>query len=130
MAMAGHNSKALMCDFPLKVWKRFRDYVFFVWTHDTAKLPSFIDYLNNIDETEKIKFTMQIANEVNGLDFLNLKIKYLNDKLLVDVYSKLTNSFTYVLPSTCYPIKNINKVPQGIALRFPRICDTKNCDTC
>ena len=130
MAMAGHNSKALMCDFPPKVWKRFRDDVFFVWTHDTAKLPSFIDYLNNMDETEKTKFTMQIANEVNGLDSLNLKIKCLNDKLLVDVYSKPTNSFTYVLPSTCYPMKNINKVPQGTALRFRRICDTKNCDTC
>ena len=130
MAMAGYNSKALMCDFPPKVWKRFRDDVFFVWTHDTAKLPSFIDYLNNMDETEKTKFTMQIANEVNGLDSLNLKIKCLNDKLLVDVYSKPTNSFTYVLPSTCYPMKNINKVPQGTALRFRRICDTKNCDTC
>ena len=124
MAMAGHNSKALMYDFPPKVWKIFRDDVFFVWTHDTAKLPSFIGYLNNIDETEKIKFTMQIANEVNGLDFLDLKIKCLNDKLLVDVYSKPTNSFTYVLPSTCYPMKNINKVPQGIALRLRRICDT------
>ena len=24
----------------------------------------------------------------------------------------------------CYPMKNINKVPQGIALRLQRICDT------
>ena len=37
---------------------------------------------------------------------------------------KPTNSFTYVLPSTCYPMKNINEVPQGIALRLRRICDT------
>ena len=37
--MAGHNRKALMHDFPPKLWKRFRDYVFVVWTHDTAKLP-------------------------------------------------------------------------------------------
>ena len=80
-------------------------------------------YLNNIDETGKIKFTMQIADEVNGLEFLDLKIKCLKGKLSVDVYSKPTNSFTYVLPSTCYPMKNINKVPQGIALRLRRICD-------
>ena len=112
IAMAGHDSKALMYDFPPKVWKRFRDDVFVVWTHDTAKLPSFLDYLNNIDETGKIKFTMQIADEVNGLEFLDLKIKCLNGKLSVDVYSKLTNSFTYVLPSTCYPTKNINKLPK------------------
>ena len=124
IAMAGHDSKTLMYDFPPKVWKRFRDDVFVVWTHDAAKLPSFLDYLNNIDETGKIKFTMQIADEVNGLEFLDLKIKCLKDKLSVDVYSKPTNSFTYVLPSTCYPMKNINKVPQGVTLKLRRICDT------
>ena len=108
----------------ISLWKRFRDDVFVIWTHHTAKLSSFLDYLNNIDETGKIKFTMQIADEVNGLEFLDLKIKCLKGKLSVDVYSKPTNSFTYVLPSTCYPMKNINKVPQGIALRLRRICDT------
>ena len=59
---------------------------------------------------------MQIADDVNGLEFLDLKIESLNGKLLVDVYSKPANSFTYVMPSTCYPVKNINKVPKGIAL--------------
>ena len=34
------------------------------------------------------------------------------------------NSFTYVLASTCYPKENINNVPEGIALRLRRICDT------
>ena len=28
------------------------------------------------------------------------------------------------MPSMCYPMKNINQVPQGIALRLRRICDT------
>ena len=28
------------------------------------------------------------------------------------------------MPSTCFPRKNIEKVPQGVALRFRRICDT------
>ena len=70
IAMAGHDSKALMYGFPPKVLKRLRDYGFVVWTHGTAKLPSFLDYLINIDKTGKIKFTMQIADEVNGLEFL------------------------------------------------------------
>ena len=34
------------------------------------------------------------------------------------------NSFTYALASTCYPKENINNVPEGIALRLRRICDT------
>ena len=112
-----------MYDFRPKAWTRFRD-VCVVWTHDTAKLPSFLDYLNNIDDTGKIKFTMQIADDVNGLEFLDLKITCLNGKLSVDVYSKPTNSFTYVMPSMYYPMKNINKVPQGTVLRLRRICNT------
>ena len=67
---------------------------------------------------------MQIADEVNGLEFFDLKIKCLNGKLSVHVYSNSTNSFTYILPPACYPVKNINKVPQGTALRLRRICDT------
>ena len=122
IAMARHDSKALIYVFPPKVWKRFRDDVFVVWTHDTAELPSFLDYLNDIHDTRKIKFTMQIADDINGLEFLDLKIRYLDDKLSVEVYSIPTNSFAYVMLPTCYPMKNINKVPQGIALRLRRIC--------
>ena len=45
-------------------------------------------------------------------------------KTSVDVYSKPTNSFTYVLPSTCYLFKYIGKVLKGIALRLSGICNT------
>ena len=43
---------------------------------------------------------MQTADDVNRLEFLNLKITCLNGKLSVDVYSKPTNSFIYL----CYAI--------------------------
>ena len=69
IAMAGHNSKALIYDFPLKMRKRFRGDVFVVWTHDTANFFC----LSKIDETGKIKFTLQIADDLNGLEFLDLK---------------------------------------------------------
>ena len=51
---------------------------------------------------------MQIADEQNLLEFLDLKIKY-NGTLSADVNSKSINSFTYVMPSLCYPIKIIKK---------------------
>ena len=66
---------------------------------------------------------MQVADE-NGIEFLDLKLKIVEGKINADVYSKPTNSFTHVLPSTCYPYKNIRNVPKGIALRLWRICDT------
>ena len=83
-----------MYHFPPNAWKRFRDDVLAVWTHDTAKLPPFLDCPNNINDTGKIKFIVQIADDLNDLEFLDLKIKFLNGKLSVDVYFKSKNSFT------------------------------------
>ena len=73
VAMAGNESKALIYGFLSKVWTRFIDDVFVVLAHNTAKLPSFLYYLNNINDTVNIKFTMQIADDLNGLEFLHLK---------------------------------------------------------
>ena len=123
IAMAHFDIRAENYDLKPTVWKRFRDDVFSVWTHDVNTLPAFLDYLNNVDNTGKIEFTMQIGND-NGLEFLDLKLKIQNGKISVDVYSKPTNSFTYVMPSTCYPRKNIKNVPRGIALRLKRIYDS------
>ena len=64
------------------------------------------------------------AAEDDGLGFLDLKLKMVNGKISVDVFSKPTNSFTYVLPSTCYPNRNIRNVPKGIALRLRRNCNS------
>ena len=75
--------------------------------------------MNSIDTSGKIEFTMSIANNYSVLEFLDLSL-HINEhkRICDDVYAKPTNSFTYVLPSTCYPKKCINKVPKGIALRL------------
>ena len=41
-----------------------------------------------------------------------------------NIYSKPTNTFSYVLSSICYPKRNIGNVPKGVALRLRRICDS------
>ena len=87
-------------------------------------LPSFLDYLKNVDEAGKIKFTIEVVEQENFLEFLDLRTKCVDGKLSVDVFAKPTNSFTYLKPSTCYPRKSINNVLRAIALRLRRICDT------
>ena len=67
---------------------------------------------------------MEIADQEKGLEFPDLRIKCVDGKRSVDVFAKLTNSFTQVKPSTCYPCQSINNVPHGIALRLCQICDT------
>ena len=123
LALASYESKALAFDVIPTTWKRFRDDMFVVWTNGPASVSLFLEYLNKTDKTRKIQFTMQAAGD-DGLEFLDLKLKMVNGKISVDVFSKPTNSFTYVLPSNCYPNRNIRNVPKGIALRLRRICDS------
>ena len=54
--------------------KKYRDYILTIWTHGSDTLESFLDYLNQIDLTGKIKFTMQVQDE-DGIEFLDLKLK-------------------------------------------------------
>ena len=67
---------------------------------------------------------MSVANE-SVLEFLDLSL-HINKqkKICVHIYAKPTNSFTYVLPSTCYSKRNLKNIPKGIALRLRRICDS------
>ena len=75
-----------------------------------ALLFSFSDYLNTMDKTGKIKFTMEITGDI-GLEFLDLKLKISEGKIRVVVYAKSTNSFNYTKPNTCYPKNNICNIP-------------------
>ena len=79
--------------------------------------------MNNIDRTKKIQFTMKVTKDF--LEFLDLKLKF--DKeykhILVEIFAKATNNFTYELPSTCFPKNSTENVPKGAALQLRRICD-------
>ena len=65
---------------------------------------------------------MEVAEPGNYLQFLDLNLKWENGKIMVDVHFKPTDSFTYVLPTTGYPRKNINNIPHAIALRLRQTC--------
>ena len=80
--------------------------------------------MNNIDSRKKIQFTMEVVKDI--LEFLDLQLKF--DKasklISVDIFSKATSSFTYVLPSTCFPKTNVENIPKGVRLRLRRIWDS------
>ena len=125
IAMCRIDLKALSYTPKVLCWKRFRDYIFAVRNHSLQELHKFFEFMNSIDTSGKIKFTMSIANNNSILEFLDL-ILHINEhnKICVDVYAKPTNSFIYVLPSTYYPKKSINKIPKGTALGLRRVCDS------
>ena len=59
---------------------------------------------------------MEVAKDV--LEFLDLKLKFDKEhkRISVDIFAKATNSFTDVLPSTCFPKISIENVSKGVAL--------------
>ena len=69
---------------------------------------------------------MEVAKD--SLEFLDLKLMFdkESEKISVDIFSKATNSFTYVLPNTCFPKSNIENIPKEVALRLRRIRDFDN----
>ena len=72
------------------VWNNF-------WNHSLEELQNFFDFMNIVDITGKIKFTMSVANE-SVLEFLNLSLHIdQHNKIRVHVFAKPTNSFTYHL---------------------------------
>ena len=121
--LAFSYSKALAFILSPTTSKTFRYDVFLVWTHAPASAYLFLEYLNNIDKTGKTQFTMQAAGD-DGLEFLDLRRKMVKGKITVAVFSKPTNSFPYVFPSTCYPNRNIKNIPKDIALRLKRISES------
>ena len=72
-----------------------------------------------------MQFTISCPTD-NVLGFLDLTLSFnaTSKQILVDVFSKPTNSFTYVMPSTCLLRRNIKKTSEGVALRLRRVCDT------
>ena len=40
------------------------------------------------------------------------------------MFAKDTDSFTYVLPSRCFPKNNIEHIPKSLALHLRRICNS------
>ena len=59
IAIEHFDKKASEYNSPVIRWKRFRDNIFLVSPHSPEVLDLFFNYVNNIDRTKKIEFTMQ-----------------------------------------------------------------------
>ena len=104
ITMAKYDSLVNKIHLNPSVLKKFRDDISVLWEHGTTSLSSFLDYLNTMEKTGEIKFTMPIAGDA-GLESLDLKLKMIEGKIRVDVYPKSTNSYSYTTSNTCYPKK-------------------------
>ena len=115
---------------PIRMWKRFLDDIFIIWTGTLENLHKFIDELNNIHPT--IKFTMNHTKTENenscncppctSIPFLDTSASVMNNQIILDLYKKPTDRCQYLLTSSCHPAHVTDNIPFSLAYRITRIC--------
>jgi hypothetical protein len=105
------------------VWLRFIDDVFLIWTHGLEALLQFIEYLNT--RVPSIRFTHEYSD--TNVSFLDTTVKLVNNKLESDLYSKPTDSHSYLMYDSAHPQRCKDSIPYGQFLRIRRIC-SQECD--
>ena len=106
-------------DLKPRVWYRFVDDIFLIWEHGEEKLHNWVKYLNNAHSTKK--FTLEYSKkEINFLDTMVKKNK--ENKLYTDLYTKKTDTNSYLNYKSAHPPHCKKSLPYSQFLRIKRIC--------
>ena len=89
-----------------------------IWTHGEELLLDFIEYLNS--RVPSINFTQEVSQK--EVSFLDTKVKIVNNRLETDLYSKPTDSHSYLMYDSAHPQRCKDSIPYGQFLRLRRIC--------
>ena len=102
------------------VWWRYIDDVFFIWDHDEESLKEFLAYLNTLHPN--IKFDSPAQYSSDTLNFLDVTVSRVGDRLKTDLYSKATDTHQFLEFSSCHPFHTKRSIPYSQTLRLRRIC--------
>jgi hypothetical protein len=97
---------------------RYIDDIFIIWTHGRESLMEFIEYLNQCSES--IKFTHEISDK--SVPFLDTLVSLDEGKIKTDLYSKPTDSHSYLKYESAHPQRCKDSIPFSQFLRVRRIC--------
>ena len=105
-----------------RIFLRYNDDLFFIWTGTEKLLLRFLEEINNIHPT--IKFDSKFSKD--EINFLDLTIyKDSNGKLATKVYTKPTDRQSYLYRTSAHPEHLKKSIPYGQALRLKKICTTE-----
>ena len=102
--------------FAPKDWRRYRDDTWDLEENVTeTQLHEFTEYMNSTVLQNKINFTMETSK--HGLVFLDTKVHLKEGYLILEIYSKLTDSHEYLNPKSCHSLQVVDNNPYSVALR-------------
>ena len=99
-----------------KLWKRFIDDIFMIWSHGMDSLLEFIDHLNVVHPT--IKFTSDISH--TEISFLDFTIYIKQSQLHTRLYTKTTDRHMYLNYFSEHPMSLKKSIPYSQFLRLKR----------
>ena len=106
------------------IWLRYIDDVLLIWQHSEESLKVFIDFCDNFSQSRKmsskIKFEANMSEET--VNFLDVKVSVVNNKLKTSLYTKSTDAHLYLNSKSCHPKHVIRNMPKGQFIRIKRIC--------
>ena len=94
--------------------------MFMIWEHGEETLLEFFRHLNSINPS--IQFENPPKYSKDSVEFLDVKLTRVGDKLKTDLYTKTTDTHQYLEFSSCHPYHIKRSIPYSQTLRLRRIC--------
>ena len=103
-------------------WLRYLDDCFIYWDTTLCHEDQLHEILNDLHPS--IKFTME--SSPNKMNFLDVQLLILNDKVITDIYYKPTDTQNYVPFKSSHPKHTLKNIPYNLARRLCTIVDERS----
>ena len=102
--------------------------LFFTWNYDKTSLEHFINFCKNYSSNQSmnshITFTYDYSTDY--VYFLDTKVKFKEQKLMTEIYSKPTASFQYLHRTSYHPPHTFRSILRSQFIPIRRICSDIN----
>ena len=100
---------------------RYIDNILFIWSKSPHSLTRFQTELKLMHPTIKFIF----SSSQSKVHFLDALLTLQNNRLETELYTKPTDTHSYLLPSSSHPRQTITSRPYSQAIGVRRLCSTK-----
>ena len=94
-------------------WGRFRDDIYMPWIGSIEELVEFMEWMNTIHPN--LKFTFTYSRD--GIEYLDLFVYSKDGKIHTKLFSKKSDTHSYLVPTSCHKYHIIKNIPYNIARR-------------
>ena len=103
----------------IEFWARLRDDICAPWTGTVEDLLEFTEWINTLHPN--ITFKLESYSKIS-VNYLDCTIYKKDNKLCTTLYTKPSDTYAYLIPSSGHPTHIFKNIPYGVAVRCKRIC--------